>query len=173
MSSTIDRLYKLANQISKPTAIIGVLGLFMIAAITIISVTARAVFSYPIIWGLDIAGLIIIIVVATCFPTGVMLRKHVAIEFLGGALGHKWSQRLDFFGALVTGIALTVLAWQMTVLAGQEVAYNTSTIVARIPTGPVWWLAAIIVWVSVPMQFIVAFRIAAGKYRKASKEDHL
>lgn len=173
MSSTIDRLHQLCTRISKPTAIIGVLGLFMIAAITIVSVVARAVFSYPIIWGHDIASLIIIIVVATCFPTGVMLRKHVAIEFLGAGLGPKWSQRLDFFGALVTAIALTFLAWQMTVIAGQEVAYNTSTIVARIPTGPVWWLAAIIVWVTVPMQFIVTLWIASGKYGKARKEDHL
>lgn len=173
MSSIIDRLHLLCTRISKPTAIIGVLGLFMIAIITIISVTAREVFSYPIIWGLDIAGLIIIIVVATCFPTGVMLRKHVAIEFLGAALGRKWTQRLDFFGALVTAIALTVLAWQMTVVAGQEVAYNTSTIVVRIPTGPVWWLAAVIVWVTVPMQFIVALYIASGKYGKARKKDHL
>jgi len=173
MSSSIDRLHTLATRISKPTAIIGVLGLFMIAVITIVSVTARAVFSYPIVWGHDIASLIIIIVVATCFPTGVMLRKHVAIEFLGHALGRKWSQRLDFFGALVTAIALTVLAWQMTVIAGQEVAYNTSTIVARIPTGPVWWLAAVIVWITVPMQFIVTLYIAAGKYRKKPKEDQL
>lgn len=173
MSNTVDRLYQLAKQISKPTAIIGVLGLLMIALITIVSVTARAVFSYPIIWGHDIASLIIIIVVATCFPTGVMLRKHVAIEFLGAGLGPKWAKRLDTFGALVTTIALGFVAWQMSVLAGQEVAYNTSTIVAQIPTGPVWWAAAIIVWVSVPMQLIVTLHIATGKYRKVPQEDAL
>lgn len=173
MSSTVDRLYELAKQISKPTAIIGVLGLLMIALITIVSVTARAVFSYPIIWGHDIASLIIIIVVATCFPTGVMLRKHVAIEFLGAGLGPKWAQRLDTLGAAVTTIALGFVAWQMSVLAGQEVAYNTSTIVVRIPTGPVWWIAAIIVWISVPMQAIVTLHIASGKHRTPPLEDAL
>lgn len=173
MSRIINRLQRLGIQISKPTAIVGVLGLLMIAIITIATVTARAVFNYPIIWGHDLASLIIIVVVATCFPTGVMLRKHVAIEFLGSALGPKGDRVLDFFGALVTAIALTVLAWQMSVIADQETAYNSSTIVARIPTGPVWWLAAIIVWVSVPMQFVVTLQILTGKAPKESKEDHL
>ena len=173
MSNTIDRLYELAKQISKPTAIIGVLGLLMIALITIISVTARAVFSYPIIWGHDIASLIIVIVVASFFPTGVMLSKHVACEFLGSGLGPRWGKRLDTLGAFVTTIALGFVAWQMSVLAGQEMAYKTSTIVVRIPTGPVWWVAAIIVWISVPMQAIVTLHIASGKHRKAPQEDAL
>ncbi len=172
MSRFIDRLQTLGEQISKPTAIIGVLGLLMIALVTIATVVARAVFNYPIIWGHDFATLVIIIVVATCFPTGVMLRKHVAIEFLGNALGGKWSRRLDFFGALVTSAALSVLAWRMTVIAQEETAYNTSTIVAQIPTGPVWWLAAILVWASVPLQFIVTLHIIAGSRPDAAKEDH-
>ena len=173
MFPIIDRLQSLGMQISKPTAIIGVLGLFLIAIITVLSVTARAVFNSQIIWGHDVASLIIIIVVATCFPTGVMLRKHVAIEFLGAGLGPKWTRYLDTFGALVTAIALTFLVWQMTVIAEQETAYNTSTIVTRIPTGPVWWLAAIIVWVSVPLQFIVTARVATQDSSKDVKEDQL
>lgn len=173
MLRILDRLQQLGIQISKPTAIIGVLGLFLIAVITIATVVARAVFNYPLIWGHDLASLIIIVVVATCFPTGVMLRKHVAIEFLGDGLGAKWYRRLDFFGALVTAIALAVLAWQMSVIADQETAYNSSTIVARIPTGPVWWLASILVWASVPLQFIVTFHILTGTRRNVVKEDDL
>ncbi|WP_323037627.1 TRAP transporter small permease [Pararhodobacter sp.] len=173
MSRLLDRLQRLGIQISKPTAIIGVLGLLMIAIITILTVTARAVFNHPIVWGHDVASLIIIVVVATCFPTGVMLRKHVAIEFLGSALGPKGARVLDFFGALVTAFALTVLAWQMSVIADQETAYNSTTVVTRIPTGPVWWLASIIVWVSVPLQFVVTFQILTGKRRIEPKEDQL
>jgi hypothetical protein len=74
---------------------------------------------------------------------------------------------------LVTSVALTILAWRMTVIAQEETAYNTSTIVAQIPTGPVWWLAAVLVWASVPLQFIVTLHIIAGAHDNAAKEDHL
>ncbi|WP_341864212.1 TRAP transporter small permease [Gymnodinialimonas sp. 57CJ19] len=173
MSRIVDTLHRVVTQISKPTAIIGILGLLAIACVTLASVTARAVFNSAIVWAHDAASLIIIIVVATCFPTGVLLRKHVAIEFLGGALGPRWTRILDTFGAVITTVALAVLAWQMTVIAGQEVAYNSTTTVARIPTGPVWWAAAIIVCVSVPMQVIVTLRIAAGTSTRDAKEDHV
>lgn len=163
MSSFLNHLESLAIGISKPAALIGVLGLLMIAVITIATVVARSVFNAPLVWGHDVASLIIIVVVATCFPTGVMQRKHVAIEFLGAALGPRGERVLNTFAALITTIAMVVIAWQVTKLAGQEAAMRGSTIVARIPTAPVWWLAAGIVWLSVPMQLLVTFQAAVGR----------
>jgi len=168
-----DRLERLSIGLSRPTALIGILGLMLIALITVASVVARAVFNYPLIWAHDASSLLIIIIVATCFPTGVMLRKHVAIEFLGGALGSRAHRWLTAFGALVTSAALAVLAWQMTVIAGQETAGHASTVVARIPTGPLWWLAAVIVWVSVPMQGLVTLLIITGKVAPVADGDHV
>jgi len=167
-----DRLQRFSLGLSRPTALIGILGLMLIALITVASVVARAVFNYPLIWAHDVSSLLIIIIVATCFPTGVMLRKHVAIEFLGGALGSGAHRRLTAFGAMVTTVALTVLAWQMAVIAAQETAGHASTVVARIPTGPLWWLAAVIVWVSVPMQVLVTLQIITGKASPVADGDH-
>lgn len=173
MPRIIERAQSFGLLISKPTAIVGVLGLLMIATVTIMSVVARAVFNAPLVWGHDLSTLIIIIVVATCFPTGVMLRKHIAIEFLGSALGPRGQRILDTLGALVTAVALTGLAWQMTVVASEETAYKTTTIVTRIPMWPVWWTAAALVWASVPLQLVVLLNVALGTRGQSSKEEHL
>lgn len=173
MSALLDRLEIFADRLSKPTAIVGILGLLLIALITIATVIARAVFNYPIVWGHDAASLIVIVLVAACFPAGVMQRKHIAIEFLNPVVGQTGQRILGAMAAVFTAVALTVVAWQVTVVAGEETAARATTIVARIPTGPAWWIAAAVVWAAVPMQIIVTFQAAAGRERPQNKDDHL
>lgn len=170
---TLKQLHAYGIALGKPTAVIGILGLMIIALVTIAAVVSRAVFNQPLVWSHDIASLIIIIVVASCFPTGVLQRKHIAIEFLGAALGPTANRVLTAFGAMVTTVALAGLAWQMTGFAIQETVGNGSTIVTRIPTGPVWWLAAIVVWAAVPMQFLVTLQAITGTLTHQKDGDQL
>ncbi|WP_417587978.1 TRAP transporter small permease [Pararhodobacter oceanensis] len=169
----LARLHRYCVALGKPTAVIGILGLMLIAVITILAVVARAVFNHPLVWSHDAASLIIIIVVASCFPTGVLQRKHIAIEFLGAALGQRANRWLTAFGAAVTTIALAGLAWQLTGFAIQETQGHGSTIVMRIPTGPVWWLAAIVVWAAVPMQILVTLQAITGTLSRQTDGDHV
>ena len=104
-------------------------------------------------------------------PLTMLIMGVLGYAFDWGVLRHMSGQ--SQVSIVILTIALGFVAWQMSVLAGQEVAYKTSTIVVRIPTGPVWWVAAIIVWISVPMQAIVTLHIASGKHRKAPQEDAL
>lgn len=149
------RVERWSEAISKPTAIIGVAFLLLASALTIMDVVSRWVLGKPLIFVPDLFGLSIILVVASTFPTGVLQRKHVAIDFFGTWLGRHASRVLDSLAALATTLFMAVLAWQVTEVAISKAAENDYTYVMRLPTGPVWWLAAIIIWLSVPMQFVV------------------
>jgi len=155
--SLLLRAERLSEAVSKPTAIIGVIFLLAASGLTIADVVSRWAFGKPLIFIHDLFGLSIILVVAATFPTGVLQRKHVAIQFFGTWLGRHASRRLDAFAALMTAIFLAVVAWQVTLVAMDKAAINDFTYVLRLPTAPVWWFAAIIIWISVPMQVVVFF----------------
>lgn len=153
--SLLIRAERWSEMISKPTAIIGVAFLLAASGLTIADVFSRWVFNKPLIFIHDLFGLSIILVVAATFPTGVLQRKHVAIQFFGTWLGRHASRVLDSLAALLTAVFLAVVAWQVTEVAMNKAAINDYTYVLRLPTAPVWWFAAIIIWISVPMQIVV------------------
>ncbi|WP_313137406.1 TRAP transporter small permease [Paracoccus jeotgali] len=168
------RVEKWSEAISKPTAIIGVAFLLLASGLTIADVVSRWLFGKPLIFVPDLFGLSIILVVAATFPTGVLQRKHVAIDFFGTWLGRHASRILDSLAALATALFLAVLAWQVTEVAISKAAENDYTYVMRLPTAPVWWLAAIIIWISVPMQFIVfLLQLVHNKSKPAEDLTHV
>ncbi|WP_281982490.1 TRAP transporter small permease [Thalassorhabdomicrobium marinisediminis] len=167
------RAERLSEMISKPTAIIGVAFLLVASGLTIADVVSRWVFSKPLIFVHDLFGLSIILVVAATFPTGVLQRKHVAIQFFGTWMGRHASRILDSFAALMTAVFLAVVAWQVTDVAMTKAEINDYTYVLRLPTAPVWWAAAIIIWISVPMQVVVFFlRLLGADTPKTSELPH-
>ena len=163
---------RLSNWISKPTAIVGLLALLSVAVLTIINVLARWLLDQPLVGVHDLYGLVIVVVVAACFPTGVMQRKHVAIRFLGPALGRNATRWLDTFGALMTMVLLGIIAWQVTDEALTKIETGEYTLVLKIATAPVWFAAAIILWISVPMQAVVTINTAADKDSKSEESSN-
>ena len=172
VSDIIERAAKVANWISKPSALIGVLGLLGVAVLTIANVIGRWLLDQPLIGIHDLFGLAVIIVVAACFPTGVMQRKHVAIRFLGAWLGPRVSRILDTFGAVFTVAFLAVVAWQVTTEAIEKMSSGEYTLVMKLATGPIWWVAGIVLWLSVPMQLVVIAGLAIGaKFIENTESD--
>lgn len=171
--SLLLRAERWSEAISKPTAIVGVAFLLVASGLTIADVFSRWVFSKPLIFVHDLFGLSIILVVAATFPTGVLQRKHVAIQFFGTWVGRHASRVLDSLAALLTAVFLAVVAWQVTDVAMNKAAINDYTYVLRIPTAPVWWFAAIIIWISVPMQLVVfLLRLLGQEAQKPSEIPH-
>ena len=166
-----EKYDRLAEAVSKPTALIGVSGLLIIAILTIVDVLSRTMTGTPFIGMHDLFGLVIIIVVATSFPTGVLLRKHVAIEFLGKGLGSRAHRYLDFFGALVLTFFLIIIAWQVTDFAWDKMMANEYTFVLQWKTAPAWWIAAAIIWLSVPMQILVTLRILFPRQKPSGPSE--
>ena len=162
MLEVLRQAHRVANWISKPAALLGVLALLGVAGLTIANILGRWLLNAPIIGTHDLFGLVIIIVVAACFPTGVMQRKHVAIQFLGAGLGPKAGRAFDTFAAFLTAAFLAIIAWQLTIDAIDRMQSGEYTLVLKIATAPVWLVAAIAVWVSVPMQLVVTAMLATG-----------
>jgi hypothetical protein len=112
----MDFVFRLENRIIRATraiAIVGFVGLLVVALLTMLDVALRWVANAPIKGLNDISGLAIAIVIASCLPLVVAQRQNISIRFLGDALGPSAARWLDAFGsgALLAFVAL--IGWQL------------------------------------------------------------
>jgi TRAP-type C4-dicarboxylate transport system permease small subunit len=74
-----------------------------------VDVLLRWLFSAPIEGYEDIIRLLSAIIVASCFPTGLLRGRNITIRFLGKAFGRRATQYLEALGVLATLFCFTVV----------------------------------------------------------------
>ena len=151
----MQRLERQFLFISRGAAIIGVLFLLMISALSVIDIITREITGQPIRGAGDFAELLIIIVIAACFPAGLLERRQIKVTFLGAALPRPLYRALEVFGALMTGLMFLAMAYYVTLHAQRLSESQEFTMVLNWPLAPWWWVAAICFWICVPAQMFV------------------
>jgi len=153
------RLVRLGGPLDRATrwiAFIGVAALVLIALVIVTDIVLRYVFDKPMEGLEDISRFTFAIVVATCFPAGLLQGHNVTIRFLGKALGSGRAAWLDAFGAACTLVFFVFLAWRFGVFALDEARHHRYTQTLEVPTAPFWSVITLIVAVAVPVQVAVA-----------------
>ncbi len=148
---------KRLDQLTQTVAIIAFAGLVLMAMLIFYDGSARF-FNAPRISGFSDYGEIIYpMVIAACFPAGLLRQNNVAIRFLGKAGGPRVNALLESFAALVTLAFFAVLAWQLILLTIKygEGGRTTRTIGMRL--APWWWITSAIMLMCVPVQAYVAW----------------
>ena len=164
MTERLERQKALLDKATRVVALIGFSGLVGICVLIMFDGLARYLF-LPRVPGLgDLGEVLYTVIIVSCFPAGLLHNQNVNVSFLGdflGAAGRRW---LDAFAALVTFAffaALTFEFFRLTVDL-QESGRVTSTIL--MPMAPWWWIAALVLAVTVPVQlWVVAVRVAAAR----------
>ncbi|MCL4675298.1 MAG: TRAP transporter small permease [Pararhodobacter sp.] len=151
----MQRLERQFLFISRGAAIIGVLFLLMIAGLSVVDILTREITGQPIRGANDFAGLLIIIVIAACFPAGLLERRQIKVTFLGSALPRSMNRALEVFGALLTGLMFLAMAYYVTLHAQRLSASQEFTMVLNWPVAPWWWVASACFWICVPAQLFV------------------
>jgi TRAP-type C4-dicarboxylate transport system permease small subunit len=131
-----DRSQRLAQAL----AVLGGCTLLLLAIGTGIDVVLRYGFARPIRGFVDVSALAGAVALAACMPWVVANRGHIAVDFLGKALGPRAHRRLDDFGALVTASFFALMAWQYIRFALELRSTGETTAVLRWPVWP-WWAA--------------------------------
>jgi len=148
-----DRLPVLADHLTFGLAVMGFVGL-LIEAIAICSdVLMRWLFNSPLHGMEDLSHVLIIFVVASFFPALLNNRGNITIAVLGRALGKRGTEILNAFGHLITLLFFIILGWQMILFASD--LSGRITPILELPLQPVWWLAALIIAVCIPIQSLV------------------
>src|SRR6056297_710096 len=90
---------------------LGVAGLLAIAGLSVADIALREGLGTPLHGAHDIAGLATIIIIASCFPAGLLERRQIQVRLLGGALGGGVARVLDTIGAVAMLAMFALIAW--------------------------------------------------------------
>ena len=145
------------DRFTRRVAFIGLVGLLIVSVVTMVDVLLRWLFNAPIEGYEDITRLLFAIIVASCFPAGLLQGRNIAIRFLGKALGRRATQYLEALGAIATLFFFTVVTWRIAVFAAEEIANKRFTQTLEISTGPWWWFVSFLLLMCIPVQFVITW----------------
>jgi len=144
-----------SREFSKWLALVGLIGLVVLAMLTIADVMMRWLFSDPVDGISDLYRLLVALVVASFFPSSFAERGHISINFLSAVLsriGRKW---LAVFASLVTLAFTCVLGWQFILYCMEVYEAGETTWLMGLSVTP-WWIGVtVLLLLCIPIQLIV------------------
>lgn len=169
----LSRIERFSREFCKWLALLGLVGLVVLALITIADVMMRWLFADPIDGVSDIYRLLIALVVASFFPSAFAERGHIAIHFLSAILPPAGRRILATFAALVTFGFTCVMGWQLVLYCIEVYETGETTWLLGISVTP-WWIAATgCILLCIPVQFIVMLAEAAVRDDDKFRQDDL
>lgn len=165
------------DRFTRRVAFIGLLGLLSVAIVIMVDVLLRWIFLAPIMGFEEVASLLYAVVVATCFPAGLIQGHNITIRFLGKGLGPRIELWLESFGTLLTLVFFFLVAWQIGDVAYDEMIHDRTTLTLRMPTAPWWWVVATVLTLCLPVQVmvtVIAFvRAATGRIPEIAEHEEV
>jgi len=115
---------------------IGLVGLLLVMAITCIDVVGAKLFKWPLLGALDIVMLSQIVAIAFAVSMGLILGRHIRVEFLFNLLPRRARAIINSF-VLLLGLGLfSVIIWRLCVLGYSFQTSGESSMTVYIPYYP-------------------------------------
>ncbi|MEM9551414.1 MAG: TRAP transporter small permease subunit [Pseudomonadota bacterium] len=149
-ASQLDRL-------TQTVAIVGFCGLVIMALLIFYDGAARTLNAPRISGFADFGEVIFPIVIASCFPAGLLRQTNVTVRVSGKIGGPRLNATLESFAALVTLIFFAILVWQFIVMTGKFADAGRTTRTIDVPLAPWWWGATAIMALCLPVQAYVTW----------------
>lgn len=160
VSSPLGRHKPLATLhriITRTAAIAAMVGLFLVALITVFDVLMRWFLSQPIHGAMDIAGTAIILIAAASFVAGSSAAAHVSLPVLGYLLGPRARKFFDWLGALSLTVFMGAMAYYLLVHSNEMAEENRQLSVLGWPIAPWWYGATFLIALSALAHLIELF----------------
>jgi TRAP-type C4-dicarboxylate transport system permease small subunit len=144
------------DRITRTVALVGFCGLVAMALLIFYDGAARTL-NLPRISGFSDYGEVIFpLVIASCFPAGLLRQTNVTVRVLGNMGGPRVNALLEFVAALVTLAFFVVLVWQFVNLASKYGDAGRTTRTIGLALAPWWWGTTAIMALCLPVQVFVA-----------------
>jgi len=151
---------KMLDKLTVAVAIAGFCGLVGIVLLTVVDVVLRFSGGGRIPGFDDYGALLFPIVIASCFPVGLLHNRNITITFLGSGLGPTASRILNLFGSLLTLTVFVAIAWRFVGMTQELQAGGSVTPTVLLSVVPTWWISTILMWLTVPVQlWVCAVRV--------------
>lgn len=145
------------DSIVRSVALVGFCGLVVMALLITWDGLGRYVGAPRISGFSDYGEVIFPLVIASCFPAGLLRQTNITIRVFGTVGGFRVNAALELFGAVVTLAFFGLLVWQFVHLAGQYTTGGRTTRTIGLPLAPYWYGTVAIMALCVPVQAYVAW----------------
>ncbi len=152
--TSLERLESLALVSTRALSIIGLVALMILAFITLANGLLRWLINQPIAGVVDVGALATAIAVSCCMPVALMERSHITFRLVS-SVSPRFGRWLDIFADIAVAIVLVLVAWQFWVYSGELAISGERTYVLKIPAAPFWYVADVIFWITMAVQWIV------------------
>ena len=148
------------DRLTRNVAIVGFCGLVVMALLITWDGFARYL-GVPRISGFSDYGEVVFpLVIASCFPAGLLRQTNVTVRVFGTVFGPRVNAALELFGAIVTLAFFSVLVWQFINLAEQYASGGRTTRTIGLALAPWWYVTVAIMAICLPVQLFVTWRWA-------------
>ena len=151
----LESLEYLSRQFSKWLAMLGLIGLVVLAMLTIADVMMRWLFSDPLDGISDLYRLLVALVVASFFPSAFAERGHISINFLSAILPRAGRKAVAVLASIVTLAFTGVIGWQFILYCMEVYEAGETTWLLGISVTPWWMGVTALLLLCIPVQLIV------------------
>ena len=159
----MDRIEDILARSTRVTAALGAFLLLLVAGLAVVDIVAREVTGRPVRGAYDVTKLMTIVIVAACFPAGLLERRQIKVTLIRAIIGPRFDRVLRIVAALATGFMFLCIAWFLTKHAIKVTARSEYSMVLNLPIGPWWWAAALLFWACIPAQLFVIVAEMTGR----------
>jgi TRAP-type C4-dicarboxylate transport system permease small subunit len=159
------------NAATRFLALVGFASLVAICCVTMYDGLARYL-GFPRVPGFrDFGEVIFAVLIACCFPIGLLRNQNIAITFLGTALGPRATRLLNILAAVLTLIGFAIVAYAL--MERSAGLGDRTTRTGYMPVAPWAWAATVVIFCAVIVQiWVVMARFAELATGRDIVEDH-
>ena len=138
-------------------ALIGLVGMLLLAVITVFEVLSRWLFHMPLPSVSDVSTLVITVSVAFCFPLVFAQRDNITVRMIGNILGPRVNRFLEALGCLIGTVLFCILVWQLWIYTNNVAEAGETTVIVQFALAPWYRTATILFALCIPIQIVVFF----------------
>lgn len=137
---TLDRA---ARRGTNWLALLGFIGLFVLALMMTVDALMRSFFSAPLQGVNDVSAVVMAVVIAACIPANLAGRKNISVEVLGSVMGPTANKILRLFSSLIVFAFVALMAWKFIPFTQGMLESDRRTWVLHWPVWPGWAIATV------------------------------
>jgi tripartite ATP-independent transporter DctM subunit len=151
----LAQLEHLCRLATRPIASIGVAGMLLGAAATVLDVLLRWIFNSPLPALNEIVAMLFAVAIAATLPAGLASKVNLRIDLLARFMTRRLGLWLDAIGGLFLLAFFLVLTWQIASYAGQLATQGRATVMLGLPEAPFVYAVTALLAIACLVQLVV------------------
>jgi tripartite ATP-independent transporter DctM subunit len=152
----LDRIEARCARVARPIAFIGVLGMLIVAGVTLIDILGRWFFNSPIPALNEVVAEVFAVGVAACIPSGFAQSVNLTVDILARWITGRLAAWLSASGAVLLLVFVGLLTWRIEIFAQSLEAQHRTTVILRWPEAPFMHAVAVLLAAGAVVQAVVA-----------------